>query len=89
MPIQSGAVPVGQTLKKINSQQEHAIRIIFNKNKFEHTREIFKEQRILNIYQSNILSNIIFMNRVGNKTAPSIFLTKFCKPRISNKFFGS
>ena len=67
-------------LKKINSQQKHAIRIIFNKNKFAHTREIFKEQKILNIYQLNILSNIIFMHRVENKTAPSIFLTKFCKP---------
>ena len=55
-------------LKKINSQQKHAIRIIFNKNKFAHTREIFKEQKIL------------FIDRVENKTAPSIFLTKFCKP---------
>ena len=67
-------------LKKINSQQKHAIRFIFNKNKFAHTREIFKEQKILNIYQLNILSNIIFIHRVENKTAPSIFLTKFCKP---------
>ena len=66
-------------LKKINSQQKHAIRIIFNKNKFAHIREIFKEQKILNIYQLNILSDIIFMHRVENKTAPSIFLTKFCK----------
>ena len=72
----------GSTCKpwKINSQQKHTIRIIFNKNKFAHTREIFKEQKILNIYQLNILSNIIFMHRVENKTAPSIFLTKFCKP---------
>ena len=30
-------------LKKINSQQKHVIRIIFNKNKFAHTRKIFKE----------------------------------------------
>ena len=70
-------------LKKLNSQQKHAIRIIFNKNKFAHTREIFKEQKVLNIYQLNILSNIIFMHRVENKTAPSIFLTKFCKPSYS------
>ena len=63
-------------LKKINSQQKHAIRIIFNKNKFAHTREIFKEQKILNIYQLNILSNIIFMHRAENKTSPSISRTK-------------
>ena len=73
-------------LKKINSQQKHAIRIIFNRNKFEHTREIFKEQKILNIYQLNQYKPniyqlyIIFMHRVESKTAPSIFLTKFCKP---------
>ena len=66
-------------LKKNNRQQILAICIIFNKKKFAHTREIFKEQKILNIYQLNILSNIIFMHRVENKTAPSIFLTKFCK----------
>ena len=67
-------------LKKINSQQKHAIRIIFNKSKFAHTRKIFKEQKILNIYQLNILSNIIFMHGVENKIAPSIFLAKLCKP---------
>ena len=52
-------------LKKINSQQKHASHIIFNKNKFAHTRETFQEQKILNIYQLSILSNIVF---------------KFCKP---------
>ena len=56
------------------------MRIIFDKNKFAHTKGNFKEQKLLNIYQLNILSNIIFMHRIGNKTAPSIFLTKFCKP---------
>ena len=48
-----------------------------------HARETFKEQKILNMYQLNIWSNIIFMHRVENKTAPSIFLTKFCKPSRS------
>ena len=56
------------------------MRIIFNKNKFEHTKEIFKEQKILNIYELNFLSNIMFMQCVENKTTLSIFLTKFCKP---------
>ena len=69
-----------KNLRKIYSQYEHAIRIIYNKNKFSHTREIFKEQRILIIYQLNIIGNVVFIHRVENKTAPSIFLTKFCKP---------
>ena len=71
-------------LKKINSQQKQATRIIFNKNKFAHfliaQLGIFKEQKMLNIYQLNILSIITFIHCVENKTAPSIFLTKFCKP---------
>ena len=54
------------------------MRIIFNKNKFVHTKEIFKKHKILNTYQLNILSNIIFMHLVENETAPFIFLTKFC-----------
>ena len=38
---------------------------------------------MLNIYQLNILSNIVLMHRVENKTAPSIFLPKFCNPSHS------
>ena len=38
------------------------------------------QRKFLNIYQLNILNNIIFMFRVGKKTVPSIFLTEFCKP---------
>ena len=60
-------------LKKNSSQQKHAIRIVFNKNKFAHTREIFKKHKFLNVYQLNILSNMVFIHRVENKTAPSIF----------------
>ena len=43
-------------LKKRRSQQMHAIRIIFNENKFAHTRVHFKENNILNIYQLNIFN---------------------------------
>ena len=71
-------------LKKTNSQQKHAISIIFNKNKCGHRREISKEQKVLDIYQLSILSNIIFMHRVENKIASSIFLSKFCK--LSNSY---
>ena len=72
--------PCRTNLKQINSQQKYAIRIIFNKNKFAHTTEIFKEHKFLNIYQLDILRNIIFMHRVENKNCTSIFLAKFRKP---------
>ena len=36
-------------LKNINSQQKHVLCIISNKGKFEHTNELFKSNKILNI----------------------------------------
>ena len=53
-------------LKKLQSQQKHAIKIIFHENKFAHTREHFKENNILNIYQLNIFNNLLFLHRVKN-----------------------
>ena len=43
-------------LKKLRSQQKHAIRIVHNKRKFEHTKELFKSASVLNLYKLNILS---------------------------------
>ena len=67
-------------LKKVQSQQKHAIRIIFHENKFEHTREHFKENNIWNIYQLNIFNNLLFLHRVKNGKAPNVFLSKFLRP---------
>ena len=38
-------------LKKLRSQQKHAIRIVHNKTKFEHTKEHFKSANLLNLYK--------------------------------------
>ena len=67
-------------LKKLQSQQKHAIRIIFHENKFAHTREHSKENNILNIYQLNILNNLLFLHRVKNGKASNVFLSKFLRP---------
>ena len=64
-------------LKKIQSQQKHAIRIIFRKDKFSHTKELFAHIKAFNVYQLNILSNLIFMHKVKTKNAPAIFPPKF------------
>ena len=48
--INYGSVSWGSTcrtnLKKINIQQKHALRIIFNESKFEHTSELLKSSKI-------------------------------------------
>ena len=66
--------------KKLQSQQEHAIRIIFRQNRFVHTRKHFKENNILNIFQLNIFNNLLFLYRVKNGKAPNVFLSKSLRP---------
>ena len=67
-------------LKKIYSQQKHAIRIVYSKDRLTHTRELFKECKVLNVYQVNIWKNLVFMHQVNSNTVPTIFLNKFKKP---------
>ena len=67
-------------LKKVNSQQKHSVRIIYNKMKYESVRELLISLKILNVYQINILNNASFMHRINTKTAPTVFLSKFTKP---------
>ena len=54
-------------------QQKHAVRIIKNRTRLDHTNELFKSQKILNIYKLNILSVAVFMYQIRNKTAPLTF----------------
>ena len=74
-----GEVLPGQTLK-IYSQQKHAIRTMYNKDRLSHTKELFKECKVLNVYQVNIWKNLVFMHQVNSNTVPTIFLNKFKKP---------
>ena len=67
-------------LKKIYSQQKHAIRILYSKDRLSHTRELFKPCKVLNVYQVNIWKNLVFMHQINSCTVPTIFLNKFKKP---------
>ena len=82
--INYGSVTWGSTcrtnLKKINSQD---LRIIFNKSKFEHTSELFKSSKILNVYKLNIFNTAVSMHKIQGKSGPSIFFLKFRKPSQS------
>ena len=66
-------------LKKLLSQQKRAVQIINNRTRFDHTNELFKSQKILNIYKPNILSVAVFMYQIRNKTAPLTFSRSFEK----------
>ena len=66
-------------LKKLLSQQKHAVRIINNRTCCDHTNKRFKSQKILNIYKLNILSVVVFMYQIRNKAASLTFSGSFEK----------
>ena len=74
------ASTIRTNLKKIYSQQKHAVHIIFPKNKFSHTKTLFALNKVFHVYQLNILNNLIFMHKVKTETAPAVFFPKFQKP---------
>ena len=67
-------------LKKLNSKRKHVMRIVHNKVKFEHTRHLFRKNKILNAYQLNILNNVMLMQRISTKTVPPVFHPRFQRP---------
>ena len=71
-------------LKKLLSKQKDAIRIVHNKAKFKHTKELSKSASVLNLYKLNILSIAVFMHSVHTKTSPPIFAGSF--QRISHLY---
>ena len=70
-------------LRKINSQQKHALELIHNKNRFYHPKELFESCEILNVYELNLLNTAVFMHKIKNRTAPSSFLEKIDQPAHS------
>ena len=70
-------------LRKINSQQKHALRLIHDKNRFYHSKELFDCCVLLNVYKLNLLNTAVFMHKIKNRPAPSSFLEKFEQPAHS------
>ena len=68
-----GEVQIGQTLKKKCSQQKHAIRIVNSKDRLSHSRELFKECKVLNAYQVNIWKTFAFMHQIDSNTIHTFF----------------
>ena len=67
-------------LRKIYSQQKHASRLLRDKNRFYHSKELFESCEILNVYKLNLLDTVVFMHKMKNRTAPPLFLEKFEQP---------
>ena len=76
-------------LKKIYFQQRFALPFIYGKGKYGHTREFFRSNNILNVYQLNILNNVMFSHKIIISTTPNVYLSKFQKPSHFNPILFS
>ena len=59
------------------------MRIICNKGKFKHTKQLFQSNKIPNVCKLYILNVATFMYKVNRKTAPNNFFSRFQKPSHS------
>ena len=64
-------------LRKISSQQKHLLRLIHNKNRFYHSKELFESCQIINAYKLNLLNTSIFMRKIKTRSPASSFLLNF------------
>ena len=60
-------------LTSIFRTQKHAIRVIYFKDKFAHTKPLFDDIKVMNIYEINIFQTLSFMFKCKNKEVPAIF----------------
>ena len=67
-------------LDKILKKQMHAVRIIFNKDKFTHSKPLMRDMNALNVYQINkinIFQVLKFMYKAKHNLNPRVFDNAF------------
>ena len=70
-------------LKKIHIQQKHALRIVYNKDRYYHKKERFSSCNALNVCKLILLNTSIFMHKIKNVTGPAAFQTTIKMPSHS------
>ena len=68
------------TLKKISSQQKYPLRIVYNKDRYYHMKDLFRSCNVLNVYKLDLLNNSIFMHKLKTGTGSAAFHTTFRMP---------
>ena len=53
--------------------QKHAIRIIYDKDRFAHTKPLFKHAKALTVYEINLFQILSLISKCRNRTAPFVF----------------
>ena len=78
-------VPVKQILKKSTFYKN----IPSGKDRFAHARELFRESKILNVFQRNILNDLVFIQKSNLKQHQKCFKTSSVNQLISISTFFS
>ena len=60
--------------KMIKKQKHENMRIIYNKEKYPHSRRLTRNLNVLNVYQINIFIVLRFMYKAKHDTVLSIYL---------------
>ena len=64
-------------LETLYRHQKHAVRIINFKDRFTHSKPLFVEMKILNLYELNVFHVLSFMFKCKLSISPKIFLDLF------------
>ena len=71
-------------LKKVHCQQKHAFRIVYNKDRYYHRKELFRSCNVLHVYKLNLLNTSIFMDKIKTGTGRVTFHTTIKMPSHSH-----
>ena len=56
---------------------------VYNKDRYYHTKDLFRSCNVLNAYKSNLLNTSIFIHKIKTGTGPAVFHTIFKMPSHS------
>ena len=60
------------SIKKIYTQKNHALRIVYTKDRCYHTKERSIFCKVLNVYKLNLLNTSIFKHRTKTGADPEV-----------------
>ena len=55
-------------------KQKYALKLIHNKNKLYHSKELSESCKVFDVYKPNLPNTVVFMHKTKNRTAPSLSL---------------
>ena len=73
MQILLGLALTNQNLISLYRHQKHAIRIIYDKDRFAHTKPLFKHAKAVTVYEINLFQILSLIFKCKSRTVPFIF----------------